>query len=89
MHKIFLGLSLGLAFASGQKIADPETTTPHGCKCTSLCGATIFDGFKSDWCKVDGDCGEYSFKTGYWDYCLYKACSKPQYQDWDWRRKQE
>ena len=26
-------------------IADPETSTPNGCTCNSLCGATIEDGF--------------------------------------------
>ena len=28
------------------EVADPETTTPYGCTCTSLCGATVEDGFK-------------------------------------------
>ena len=31
---------------------DPETTTPNGCTCNSVCGATIDDGFKLDWCTV-------------------------------------
>ena len=26
-------------------IADPETTTPHGCTCSSICGPTVEDGF--------------------------------------------
>ena len=26
-----------------KEVADPETTTPNGCTCTSLCGATIDD----------------------------------------------
>ena len=26
-------------------VADPETTTPYGCTCTSICGATVEDGF--------------------------------------------
>ena len=29
-----------------KEVADPETTTPYGCTCTSLCGATVEDGFK-------------------------------------------
>ena len=43
---IILVLS-GCPFSSSEDptIADPETTTPKGCKCTSLCGATIEDGF--------------------------------------------
>ena len=27
------------------EIADPETTTPNGCKCSSLCGPSAEDGF--------------------------------------------
>lgn len=27
-------------------VADPETTTPNGCTCTSLCGASVDDLFK-------------------------------------------
>ena len=27
-------------------IADPETTTPNGCTCTSLCGASADDLFR-------------------------------------------
>ena len=27
-------------------VADPETTTPNGCTCTSLCGASADDLFK-------------------------------------------
>ena len=40
-------LILGCPFSSSgdPTIADPETTTSLGCKCTSLCGATIEDGF--------------------------------------------
>ena len=35
------------------EIADPETTTPNGCTCNSLCGATIDDAFTLDWCTVN------------------------------------
>ena len=35
-------------------MADPETSTPNGCTCNSLCGATIEDGFTKDWCTVEG-----------------------------------
>ena len=28
-----------------KEIADPETSTPNGCTCKSLCGATVEDGF--------------------------------------------
>ena len=28
-----------------KEIADPETTTPNGCKCASLCGPSAEDGF--------------------------------------------
>ena len=27
------------------EVVDPETTTPNGCTCISLCGATVEDGF--------------------------------------------
>ena len=34
-------------------VADLETTTPNGCTCTSLCGATVGDLFKvSVWRQV-------------------------------------
>jgi len=72
-------------------IANPETTTPNGCTCNSDCGATVHDGFKEDWCKVDGNCGKYSYLPSvrsYWDYCLYKYDGlKPQYRNLDWRAK--
>lgn len=45
-----------------EEIADPETTTPKGCKCNSLCGATVEDAFTLDWCKVEGECGNYAGK---------------------------
>ena len=33
-------------------VADPETTTPNGCTCTSLCGASADDLFRvSFFCK--------------------------------------
>ena len=39
---------------SVKEVADPETSTPNGCTCNSLCGATIEDGFTKDWCTVEG-----------------------------------
>ena len=41
------------------EIADEQTTTPNGCTCNSLCGATIEDAYGLDWCYVDGECGNY------------------------------
>ena len=32
-------------------IADPETTTPNGCTCTSLCGASADDLFRVSFVK--------------------------------------
>ena len=32
-------------------------------------------------------CGEYSPTTGYWDYCLYKDSSKPDYLAMGWEEK--
>jgi len=71
------------------EVADPETTTPNDCTCNSLCGATVDDGFTLDWCTVEGECGEYSLAWGYWDYCLYKDSSKPDYVDLDWKIKHD
>ena len=51
-------LFLGCPFHSESKsreapkpkaVADPETTTPNGCTCTSVCGASIDDGLTRDW----------------------------------------
>merc|ERR1719367_625351 len=70
-------------------IADPETSTPNGCTCNSLCGATIEDGFTRDWCLVEGSCGEYILLIGYWDWCLYKDSSKPDYTALDWQTKHD
>merc|ERR1719273_2234955 len=53
-------------------VADPETTTPNGCTCKSLCGATFEDLYTLDWCYTEGDCGRYNVIHGYWDHCLYK-----------------
>ena len=38
--------------------------------------------------QVDGECGEYSLAWGYWDYCLYKDSSKPDYVGLNWKEKQ-
>jgi len=74
-------------------IANPETTTPNGCTCNSNCGATVHDGFKEDWCTVDGDCGEFSYLPSvfsHWDYCLYKYDNlEPKYRKLDWKAKQD
>ena len=71
-------------------IADPETTTPNGCSCASLCGATISDGFSKDWCYTKGpeSCGSFSLK-GYWDYCEYLNSKRPTYRAMTWKQKQD
>ena len=74
---------------SRQDVADPETTTPQGCTCTSLCGATIDDAFTLDWCTTADDCGDWSLIHGYWDYCLYLDSSKPDYLALDWNAKHD
>ena len=85
----FFSYSLYVKFVSAQQVADPETTTPYGCTCNTLCGATVDDGFTRDWCNVDGECGEYSVIYGYWDYCLYLDSSRPDYVALDWKGKQD
>ena len=35
---------------SGDEVVDPETSTPEGCTCESVCGATIDDLYSNDWC---------------------------------------
>ena len=45
--------------------------------------------FFQDWCTVEDSCGEYSFSWGYWDYCLYKDSSKPDYLSLDWKTKHD
>ena len=34
-----------------------------------------------------GSCGEYTLLIGYWDWCLYKDSSKPDYVAQDWETK--
>ena len=72
-----------------KEIADPETTTPNGCTCTSLCGATIDDLFFDDWCYTADECGLHGFIRGWWDYCLYKDSAKPDYTAMTWQEKQD
>jgi len=70
--------------------ADPETTTPNGCICSSVCGATIDgDNYAYDWCYTEDKCGEWNIVTGYWDKCLYLDSSKPDYIAQTWAEKQE
>ena len=70
--------------------ADPETTTPNGCICTSSCGATLDgDKYAYDWCYTADECGEYNIVHGYWDKCLYLDSSKPDYVAQTWQEKQE
>ena len=70
-------------------VADPETTTPNGCTCTSECGATVDgDNFAYDWCSTNDDCGEHSLIHGWWDKCLYLDSSKPDYVALGWEEKQ-
>ena len=47
---------------------------------------TLFDSIDL---KVDGECGEYSLAWGYWDYCLYKDSSKPDYVNQPWNVKHD
>ena len=44
---VFYSVKANCPFSSvsDPDVADPETTTPNGCKCASLCGATVEDGF--------------------------------------------
>lgn len=70
--------------------ADPETTTPNGCICTSICGATLDgDNYAYDWCYTADECGEYNIVYGYWDKCLYLDSAKPDYVAQTWQEKQE
>jgi len=76
-------------------LADPETTTPNNCKCTTICscgvgcdpGLPIPLGETKDWCNTADKCGEWSLTSGYWDYCLYKDSSKPDYLAMTWQEK--
>ena len=69
--------------------ADPGTTTPNGCQCSSHCGASVGDNFKTDWCHVDEDCGNWAVQYwGHWDYCQYKADSLPDFNQ-DWKSKHD
>ena len=36
-----------------------------------------------------GSCGEYNLLFGYYDWCLYKDSSKPDYVAQDWETKQD
>ena len=70
--------------------ADPETTTPNGCKCSSTCGASLgVYNYALDWCHTEDKCGGWSFIHGYWDYCYYLDSSKPDYVAQTWVEKQE
>ena len=77
-----------------KEIADPETTTPNGCRCSSICGTSLDEAFEYDWCytadKDNGEhCGEWSIVYGYWDKCLYLDSSKPDYVVLDWKAKHD
>jgi len=72
-----------------EELADKETTTPNGCTCTSLCGASLGGGnFRYDWCSTNKGCGEYSYISGYWDKCKYLDSSKPANTALSWDEKQ-
>jgi hypothetical protein len=71
-----------------KEVADPETTTPNGCTCTSICGATGVVDFSYDWCYTNDNCGEYNPLNGWWDKCLYLDSSKPDYIALGWEEKQ-
>ena len=93
MAILLLAVSLSNQESQGSsradEVADPETSTPHGCTCTSLCGPTVEDGFTLDWCYTGDECGEYSNIYGYWDYCEYLAASQPDWLAMDWKVKQD
>ena len=36
-----------------------------------------------------GSCGDYSYVWGYYDWCLYKDSSKPDYVAQDWKTKHD
>ena len=38
---------------------------------------------------MDGDCGNYDLIFGYWDHCLYKDSSRPDYVALDWKTKHD
>jgi len=72
-----------------EEIADPETTTPDGCCCTSLCNTSREAGnFAYDWCNTNDGCGEYGLFSGYWDKCKYLDSAKPYYIAMEWKYKQ-
>merc|ERR1712001_626029 len=72
-----------------EEIADPDTTTPNQCRCSSLCETSIGAGnYRYDWCSTKDDCGEYSWGTGYWDKCKYLNSEKPDCVKQTWQKKQ-
>ena len=42
---------------------------------------------KNQFILIADECGEYSTTRGYWDYCLYKDISKPDYLGLNWEEK--
>jgi len=72
-----------------EEVADPETTTPHGCTCISLCEPSIgADNFRYDWCKTADKCGEYTYAGFYyWDKCQYLTSSRPEFTSLSWEDK--
>merc|ERR1711997_333898 len=69
--------------------ADPDTTTPNGCKCSShcSCGVTCNVGEVNDWCSTDNKCGQWTLGFGYWDYCQYLDSTHPDYLKMSWEDK--
>lgn len=49
-----------------------KETTPEGCQCTSLCGATSAEGYRCDWCKVPKGCAQWLPTRGDYGFCAYK-----------------
>jgi len=72
----------------GEEVADMETTTPNGCRCTSLCGASVGrDSYQYDWCTTNEGCGK-NDTSGYYDTCQYLDHSKPDNTALCWHEKQ-
>ena len=72
-----------------EQVADPETTTPNGCTCISLCETSIgANNFRYDWCKTKDECGKYYyFGSYYWDKFQYLTSSRPKFNSLSWNDK--
>ena len=70
-------------------VAQPQTSTPEGCRCSSLCGPSVSDHFTRDWCYTRDSCGSWFLGHGYWDYCQYLNSQRQNYTSMSWREKQD